>query len=95
MRTNCGTARYKALEPLGHLLKQIIVNSRSYTKNVDLWALGVLVHGVLTSRIPFIETAATPESTIDSSTPSALSTMLLDTELPYNYCPGEPFPSVT
>lgn len=94
-RTNCGTARYQAPEQLGLLAKQINVYSRSYTKNVDLWAFAVLVQEVLTSQIPFIEKAATPGSTIDSSTPSPPSTQLLDMELLYHYGRGEPFPSVT
>lgn len=65
----------------------------SYTNAVDLWAVGTVIHEILTSTIPFLDTY----QEIDSAfTPSELGTTVLfdmDMDLLQNYCHGDhPFP---
>lgn len=67
----------------------------SYTNAVDLWALGVIVHQILTSEIPFLDTDQdeTVMSTNELSTTSD-PTPEMDMDLVYKYCRGlDPFPS--
>lgn len=91
MRTHCGTIVYQAPELLGLLPREIAGTPQSYTKNVDIWAFGAVVHEVLTSEIPFLEPAAIADSFMDS-TVSAVSTVSVDMDVLYNYCRGQPFP---
>lgn len=75
-----------------------MVNSQSYSKNVDLWALGVIVHQLLTSEIPFLESLQTVDSMMtvdlmqDSSYHSMQSAVMINTDLLYSFCRGQPFP---
>lgn len=48
----CGTRVYQAPELLG-LLPQEFASSKGYTKSVDMWALGVLLYEMMTSKLPF------------------------------------------
>lgn len=52
LQTMCGTRSYQAPEQLG-LLPQGFQSKRGYTKAVDIWALGVLLFQMLTSKLPF------------------------------------------
>lgn len=54
LHTQLGTVGYLAPELLGLLPKEFGMG-RSYTNAVDIWALGCIVHEILTSEIPFIE----------------------------------------
>lgn len=68
----------------------------SYTKVVDIWALGTVVHQILTSEIPFLETYEAMTSMTTTPEPSntagpAMST--IDYELLYAYCRGSDFPT--
>lgn len=54
LRTQIGTGGYIAPEILGLLPRQFGIG-RSYTNAVDSWALGCLVHEILTSELPFAE----------------------------------------
>lgn len=94
LRTHCGTVVYQAPELLGLLPREIAGTPQSYTKNVDIWAFGAVVHEVLTSEIPFLEPAAIGDSSMDSSFPT-MSTVSVDMAVLYNYCRGRPFPTKT
>lgn len=90
LKTQCGTAIYRSPEQLGILPRQFQAGN-SYTNNIDIWALGVIVHEMLTLRIPFLDTFANT----DSGFTSCLSTVedMVDTGLLYGYCHGaNPFP---
>lgn len=68
----------------------------SYTKAVDLWALGAVVHEILTSEIPFLERYQETEITSLCQGEPSLTDDLgpeLNSELLYNYCRGSEFPS--
>lgn len=94
LRTHCGTVVYQAPEILGLLPRKITGTAQSYTKNVDIWAFGAVIHEVLTSEIPFLEPAAIADTVMDSST-STMSTVSVDMDVLYNYCRGRPFPTKT
>lgn len=75
----------------------------SYTKAVDLWALGAIVHEMLTSEIPFLDTYQdmdTMMATTDffSATSTGVNSEVyttvatIDTALVYGYCYGSEFP---
>lgn len=51
LRTVVGTAGYLAPEILGLVASK----RRGYTNAVDLWALGSLVHKILTLEVPFLD----------------------------------------
>lgn len=94
MRTSCGTFCYKSPEQQGMLPRGMATGS-SYTTAVDLWALGVVIHEVLTSEIPFQDTYRDTCSS-DQDTDITLTANLvpsLDTHMFYRYCQGdESFP---
>lgn len=57
LRTSCGTTCYMAPELIGLLPTRMKVGAGdSYTNAVDIWALGAVVHKILTSEIPFRDT---------------------------------------
>lgn len=94
LRTQCGTIIYQAPELLGFLSPGMVKTTRSYTKNVDIWAFGALLHEVLTSEIPFLEQALPGDSILDSydSSPPPIS---VNMGLLFGYCHGQPFPITT
>lgn len=86
LRTNCGTTAYRAPELLG-LLPRNLKLGRSYSNAVDLWALGVVVHEILTSEIPFLEPDSDTNRTIaDEPTTRDDSPPMVDMELLFQYC---------
>lgn len=54
LNTNCGTVAYKAPELLGLLPSHIMIPEQLYNWSVDIWALGAVIHQVLTSQILFL-----------------------------------------
>lgn len=62
----------------------------SYTKVIDLWALGAVVHEILTSEIPFLDMDQGTDSMTFASdlyiTGDIIST--IDMELLFGYCHG-------
>lgn len=91
LRTHCGTAIYRSPEQLGILPREYRAAGNSYTNNIDIWALGAIVHEMLTLEIPFRDTYITE----DSGFTSCISTDedVVDTGLLYGYCHGaNPFP---
>lgn len=56
LRTACGTEGYLAPELIGVLPKHMRTRPGTFTYALDLWSLGCLVHEILTSLKPFIET---------------------------------------
>lgn len=70
----------------------------SYTNAVDLWALGVIVHQILTSEIPFLDIDQDEDmETVMSASDLSITndpTPEMDMDLVYKYCRGlDPFPS--
>lgn len=56
LRTACGTSCYQAPEVLGLLPRNLRKSgSNSYSNTVDIWALGAVVHKILTAEIPFLD----------------------------------------
>lgn len=55
LRTRIGTTHYMAPEQLG-LLPLSLRMGVEYTTAVDMWALGFIVHELLTGQTPFLET---------------------------------------
>lgn len=53
LKTQAGSWAYMAPELLGLLPRELM--GSTYTKAVDIWSLGCLVHEVLTAEIPFLE----------------------------------------
>ncbi|KAL0630844.1 hypothetical protein Q9L58_010301, partial [Maublancomyces gigas] len=98
LRTNCGTPSYQAPEQLGLLPRKMMTRNQSYTKAIDLWALGAVIHEILTSKIPFLETyyddMDSMVSTFETLTVSDC-TGTIDTEEIYNYCRHFKFPIET
>lgn len=90
--TNCGTVYYQAPEQMGILPKKFRTKD-SYTKVVDIWALGTVVHEILTSEIPFLEIEEEEDDiTFISGIPTNVMSMI-DMGLLMNYCNGlETFP---
>lgn len=103
LHTHCGTALYQAPELLGLLPRSMKtqkqsssspINMRnqgkSYIWGIDMWALGAVVHEMLTSEIPFTEIGpATSDFTDQSMTPGSS----VDGEMLLDYCAGrETFP---
>lgn len=62
LHTRCGTQSYQAPELLA-LLPRKFQKKIGYTRAVDLWALGVMVHEILTSEMPFLD----PETVLSGS----------------------------
>lgn len=92
LKTVCGTAIYSSPEQLGMLPHAYRSAGNSYTNNIDIWALGAIVHEMLTLEIPFLDKYSYrhPDLTLSVS-PSAEQTV--DTGLLYEYCKGaNPFP---
>lgn len=54
LRTRCGTHGYLAPELQGFRPRGYL-SENEYTNAVDIWALGCVVHEILTSQIPFLE----------------------------------------
>lgn len=95
LRTNCGTTAYRAPELLGMLPKNL-KPGRSYSNAVDLWALGVVVHEILTSEIPFLDPDRDTIMTMTDQSTTSDDTPEVDMELLFKYCrdstlfPGKP-----
>lgn len=91
LQTHCGTALYQAPELHRLLPKELRSAGDQYTWAVDMWALGAIVHEVLTSRIPFTEVPPmSAGSTYFESTTTTNSSH--DGWLLAQYCNGQPFP---
>lgn len=102
LRTAGGTLCYQAPELLGLLPRDMRTSLRdSYTKLVDIWALGAVAHEILTSEIPFLERYQDTDLMITSGLLTACgsepcsSEPAIDTEVLYNFCRGAEFPSVS
>lgn len=66
--------------------------SNSYSRIVDIWALGAVVHKILTSEIPFLDTS--DDSTISGIDSADATFAEVDFGLLYNYCRKSlPFPT--
>lgn len=99
LRSGCGTVCYQAPEQLGLLPRNMRTSLKdSYTKVVDLWALGAVVHEILTSEIPFLDTYQDLDWTMDLTLTPDLSSAsnpdpTIDMNLLQDYCRGiNPFP---
>lgn len=64
LRTQLGSQGYIAPELIGLLSRRY--RSDNYSKAVDMWALGCLVHELLTGQLPFREIEYEPDWTIES-----------------------------
>lgn len=93
LQTLCGTLSYQAPEQLG-LLPQRYQSRRGYTKAVDLWALGVLLHELVTLKLPFQEfDAGTMMSGLDTVGSEDGQIASIDMGMLRRYCIGsDPFP---
>lgn len=87
MKTRCGTAIYSSPEQLGILPYKYRLTEHSYTHNIDIWALGVIVHEMLTLEIPFRETYTPPYSDLTLSV-AATGEQTVDMAQLYEYCKG-------
>lgn len=88
----CGATCYEAPELLGILPSNLQKRNR-YTTAVDLWALGTVIHKVLTTHGPFQESWSAMN--IDKALRSSLEDQepQLAVNMIYRYCHGlEPFP---
>lgn len=86
LRTHCGTPEYRAPEQHGFLPRELTAR-KSYTNAADLWALGCLVHEILTSEIPFLYREV-DFGTIVSGLELEETAQALDQTLLYEYCYG-------
>lgn len=83
LKTYCGTPLYQAPELIGLLPRHMKTGRQVYSWGVDMWALGAVVHQVLTGEIPFLEID------LPSDDSTVLSTEVsIDGELLLNYCAG-------
>lgn len=85
LRTQCGTALYQAPELIGLLPRRMRPEGQLYSWSVDIWALGAIVHQILTSKIPFLELVEIEE---DSGYSSLEVEPSIDGELLLDYCAG-------
>lgn len=100
LRTQCGAANYQAPELLGILPKELMSKTKKYTNYVDIWALGAIVHQMLTSEIPCVFeeqganwTSLNMEFDRGSGSGSVPSSSV-DHDLLFDYCRGvKPFPT--
>lgn len=76
-----GTEGYFAPELSGLLPRKLRPKSL-YTNAVDMWALGCLVHEILTSEIPFLETDLEVDSDEEFPEPQ------IDNDVVINFCRG-------
>lgn len=83
LRTMCGTPGYLAPELLGILPKELRLGY-TYTNALDIWSLGCLVHEILASQTPFLETD--PEI-LESGL--SISDLEIDMDFLYQYCRGQ------
>lgn len=100
MQTNCGTFSYQAPEQIG-LLPRAAGNS--YNERVDIWALGAIVHQLLTSEIPFLDESHELEDSTDflsdldmgpPDTASSPPVAMVNMTLLADYCRNlKPFPT--
>ncbi|KAH8148961.1 uncharacterized protein LAJ45_06936 [Morchella importuna] len=90
LRTRVGTSGFLAPELLGALPRKYRFSSNgsnSYTKTVDIWALGFLVYNILTLEAPFLATASVVGGSITSGTISqGYCRRDFDYNLFYQYC---------
>lgn len=102
LRTGCGTPAYQAPEMLSLLPQRMRVSRRgSYTEAVDIWALGAIVHEILTSEIPFLDiyegsdwmTTEVEGLTLSTEAEPTNLPAIVDTELLYAYCNSSEFPT--
>lgn len=92
LRSHVGTLCYQAPEQFG-FLAQLRIGS-SYTTGVDIWALGVIVHQILTSEIPFLQKYERLDSLISSlEQVGAESSPTINFDQLYQYCQDSKFPS--
>lgn len=93
LRTVCGTTCYQAPEVLGLLpMNMRTSGGKSYTKIVDIWALGAVVHKILTSEIPFCEKYE--DCTITGIDSAYTTSSEVDLGLVADYCrKSQPFPT--
>lgn len=89
-----GAPGYMAPELLG-LLPRSVRGGAGYANGVDIWALGVVVHEILCSEIPFLETYPDSiRSGISTMTDMDDTFVTQDMALVYSYCSGlSEFPS--
>lgn len=59
-----------------------------YSTAVDLWALGAVIHEILTSQIPFLDTYQEMDIDMDSTPFTGEIGPQLDTQMLYGYCNG-------
>lgn len=85
LRTRVGTARYMAPELLG-LLPTRLRQGVMYTTAVDMWALGFIVHELLTGRTPFLESSDVAMSTGYPTVETEAATT--DMRLMLQFCDG-------
>lgn len=85
LRTQCGTAAYQAPELVGLLPKRMKPAGQIYSWSVDIWALGAIIHQVLTSQIAFLEIGETMGGFTGDSMDMEPS---IDGELLLDYCTG-------
>lgn len=82
LKTDCGTTIYRSPEQLGILPRELRATGNSYTSHIDIWALGAIVHQMLTTEIPFLEIYT--DDTDLESIPAPDDTV--DMDLLYGYC---------
>lgn len=84
LRTRVGTANYMAPEQLG-LLPANLRQRNEYTTAVDMWALGFMVHELLTGKTPFLETTV---QMMSSGYPTEAEEGAIDMRLMLQFCDG-------
>lgn len=84
LRTRIGTVNYMAPEQLG-LLPSNLRLGNEYTTAVDMWALGFVVHELLTGKTPFLETNT---SMMSSGFDTEAGEVAIDMRLMFQFCDG-------
>ncbi|KAL0633274.1 hypothetical protein Q9L58_007827 [Maublancomyces gigas] len=88
LQTLCGTRVYEAPEQLG-LLPPGFTFHRGYIQSIDIWALGILLYQMMTSKHPFqtnnMSNVASDDSTLISEVDEGLT---MDYTKLKNYCNG-------
>lgn len=87
LHTHCGTNAYRSPEQLGFLPPAYRMPRGAYTNKIDMWAVGAIMHEMLTREIPFREMPADDE--FDLTLPTVLGAdQMVDTGLLYEFCQG-------
>lgn len=86
MLSVCGTRPYQAPELRDLLPRDRMIDRQPFTKSVDLWALGAVIHELLTTEIPFVVKTVPAMDSLEEDTRSSSAEWDFRTDELCRYC---------